>query len=100
LQRAVNTKYQFGSHRQSVPKAIRKTEISPIMTYGGLRGSNAPDIEVICNHQFFVMGILPTGISLYITYGSTTDGDETSSDIMRVATPSLKLLGPVQAVAK
>jgi hypothetical protein len=57
----LNTKYQFGSHRQSGPKAIHKTEISPIMTYGGLRGSNAPDVEVIFDHQFFVMGILLMG---------------------------------------
>jgi len=30
---------------------------------GGLCGSNAPesDVVVIFNHQFFVMGILPTG---------------------------------------
>jgi len=28
--------------------------------YGGCCGSNAPDVVVIFNHQFFVMGILPT----------------------------------------
>jgi len=28
---------------------------------GGFYSSNAPDVVVIFNHQFFVMGILPTG---------------------------------------
>jgi hypothetical protein len=61
--------------------------------YGGLRGSNAPDVEVIFNHQFFVMGILPTGNFLIYHLRMGTRLGETGSG-MTTQIPHCRLFRP------